>query len=79
MFKWDGDQWVYQIISEFNDPNDCTDESQGRIRPDGPGCMQVIGDGVNPFIALSDSTQTASAPSVPSGIPQSAISVNNAE
>ncbi|MBR2831983.1 MAG: InlB B-repeat-containing protein, partial [Oscillospiraceae bacterium] len=46
VFKWDGDQWVYQIISEFNDPNDCTDESQGRIRPDGPGCMQVIGDGV---------------------------------
>ncbi len=40
---------------------------------------QVIGDGVNPFIALSGSTPTTSTSSVPTNVPQSAISVNNAE
>ena len=39
---------------------------------------QVIGDGVNPFIALSDSTPTASSTptSVPSYVPQSSVQTN---
>ncbi|MBR2832593.1 MAG: InlB B-repeat-containing protein, partial [Oscillospiraceae bacterium] len=48
VFKWndDDERWVYQIMSDFDDPEDCTDESKGRIRPDGPKYMEVPLDGV---------------------------------
>ncbi len=39
VYKWDGEQWVYQIMSDFNDPNDDPNEQQQRIRPD---CVTAI-------------------------------------
>ena len=35
IYKWDGEKWVYQIMSDFNDPEDDMAEIQCRIRPDG--------------------------------------------
>ena len=48
VFKWDktNEKWVYQVIGDFNDPEDELDESQFRIRPDGVNRMDVVFDGV---------------------------------
>ena len=46
VYKWNGSEWKYQVMTDFNDPNDKGDESQVRIRPDGVDRMEVPIDGV---------------------------------
>lgn len=62
VYKWDGSKWVYQIMSDFNDPNDDPMETRRRIRPDGVNALAVPapgisvmygGDGANGAIYLS--------------------------
>ncbi len=46
VYKWDGSKWVYQIMSDFNDPNDDPMETRRRIRPDGVNGLCVPAPGV---------------------------------
>ena len=47
VYKWDGSKWVYQIMSDFNDPNDDPMETRRRIRPDGVNALCVPAPGIS--------------------------------
>lgn len=47
VYKWDGSKWVYQIMSDFNDPNDDPMETRRRIRPDGVNALCVPTPGIS--------------------------------
>lgn len=47
VYKWNGSRWVYQIMSDFNDPEDDPMETKQRIRPDGVNAISVPAPGVS--------------------------------
>ncbi len=47
VYKWDGSKWVYQIMSDFNDPDDDPMETRRRIRPDGVNALCVPAPGIS--------------------------------
>ena len=47
VYKWDGSRWVYQIMSDFNDPYDDPMETRCRIRPDGVNALTVPAPGIS--------------------------------
>ena len=47
VYKWDGSKWVYQIMSDFNDPDDDPMETRRRIRPDRVNSLCVPAPGVS--------------------------------
>ena len=47
VYKWNGEKWVYQIMTDFNDPEDDLTETKQRIRPDGVQTISSPAPGVS--------------------------------
>ena len=47
VYKWDGKKWVYQVMADFNDPNEDPNDLSTKIRPDGVTAMSGVIDGVS--------------------------------
>ena len=47
VYKWDGKKWVYQVMADFNDPNEDPNDLSKKIRPDGVTALSGVIDGVS--------------------------------
>ena len=47
VYKWDGKKWVYQVMADFNDPNEDPNDLNKKIRPDGVTALSGVIDGVS--------------------------------
>ena len=47
VYKWDGQKWVYQVMADFNDPNEDPNDLSKKIRPDGVTALSGVIDGVS--------------------------------
>ncbi len=59
VYKWDGKKWVYQVMADFNDPNEDPNDLSKKIRPDGVTALSGVIDGVSAMYgedALAPST-----------------------
>ena len=71
VYKWDGKKWVYQVMADFNDPNEDPNDLSTKIRPDGVTAMSGVIDGVSAmygedgagaiYISVDDATITFDA------------------
>ena len=47
VYKWNGEKWVYQVMADFNDPNEDPNDLSKKIRPDGVTAVSGVIDGVS--------------------------------
>ena len=47
VYKWNGEKWVYQVMADFNDPNEDPNDLSKKIRPDGVTALSGVIDGVS--------------------------------
>ncbi len=53
VYKQDGTSWIHQIVDEFNDPNEDSDDLDHKIRPDGVTRILNPAEGVSFFLGAS--------------------------